>query len=224
MYLCLRHWVLAKDIYFHHHFDVQHQIGSSNSKNSKISAWCNTRYLSAVISDVTCTKQVWCNMFDVTCIIHSRMMFASTKMPKSWLFWMCDVVNLRSLQIQDPDNRASHSTDLAEKPNCNLFRSMIGIILKCWILISSGQLVWNSQMLTSSNNHLLVSEHCFQHRTWSRICRLVHKRSFDSTFWLCLRNLANLCEWCCAMHAPTLFPWFAQCKLYAWLQQAFSIH
>ena len=46
-------------------------------------------------------------------------------------FLMCDTAMLRSMQIQDPDNRVSDPTDLAVKPDGNRFRIMMGFVIKC---------------------------------------------------------------------------------------------
>ena len=40
--------------------------------------------------------------------------------------------SVRSIQIQDPDKRVSDPTDLAIKPDGNIFKIMKGIVIKCW--------------------------------------------------------------------------------------------
>ena len=60
------------------------------------------------------------------------MMFHTTRLSKVSLFLMCDIAMLRSMQIQDPDNRVSDPTDLAINPDVNRFITTIVIVLKCW--------------------------------------------------------------------------------------------
>ena len=91
---------------------------------------------------------------------------------------------------------------------------MLGIVPKCWcakLWRISDPWTQNSQMFSWWNDHRSV--HCNGHRTLSGTCGLVHKRSFDSTFQLSLRNLDNLCGLLCAAHVPSLFPGFAHCTL-----------
>ena len=57
-------------------------------------------------------------------------MLATIRLSKISFFRECDTAMLRSMQIQDPDNRVSDPTDLAVKPDVNRFRIMMGIIIK----------------------------------------------------------------------------------------------
>jgi len=68
--------------------------------------------------------------FDVTCSIPLWMMLASTRMSKDPLFLSCDIMRLRRMQIQDPDDGVSNPTDLAVKPDSNRFNIILDIVLK----------------------------------------------------------------------------------------------
>lgn len=58
------------------------------------------------------------------------MMLASTRMSKDPLFSMCDIMKLRRMQIQDPDDGVSNPTDLVVKPDSNGFNIIPDIVLK----------------------------------------------------------------------------------------------
>ena len=60
------------------------------------------------------------------------MMLASTRMSKDLLFPTCDIMKLRRMQIQDPDNGFSNPTHLAVKPDSNRFNIILDIVLKLW--------------------------------------------------------------------------------------------
>ena len=141
-------------------------------------------------------------------------MFSTTRLSAVLLFRMCDIAMLRSMQIQDPDNRVSVPTDLVVKPDFNRFRIILGIVLKCWraeIWRISAPRTQNSQIFSWWNDHR--SEHRNRHRTRPGICGLVHNPFFYSKFELNLRNSAKLCGLLSAAHVPPLFPGFAHCTL-----------
>ena len=58
-------------------------------------------------------------------------MLTTVRLSKISFFRKCNTAMLRSMQIQDPDNRVSDPTDLAVKPDVNWFRIMMGIVIKC---------------------------------------------------------------------------------------------
>ena len=59
-------------------------------------------------------------------------MFPKTRLSTVSLFRACNIAMLRSKRIQDPDNQVSDPTDLVVKPDFNLFKIILGIVLKCW--------------------------------------------------------------------------------------------
>ena len=65
--------------------------------------------------------------FDLLYSITRGVMFPTTRLSAVSLFRTCDIVRLRSKQIQDPDNLVSDPTDLVVKPYFNRFRIMLGI-------------------------------------------------------------------------------------------------
>ena len=46
------------------------------------------------------------------------------------VFSTCDIMKLRRMQIQDPDDGVSNPTDLAVKPDSNRFNIILDIVLK----------------------------------------------------------------------------------------------
>ena len=116
-------------------------------------------------------------------------MFPTTRLSTVLLFRTCNIVMLRSKQIQDPDNRVSDPTDLVVKPDFNRSRIMLDIVPKSWcakILRISDSWTQNSQMFSWCNDHRSV--HRNGRRTRSGTCGLVHKPSFDPHFNLALET------------------------------------
>ena len=58
------------------------------------------------------------------------MLLAITRMSKDLLFPTCDIMKLRRMQIQNPDDGVSKPVDLAVKPDSNRFNIILDIVLK----------------------------------------------------------------------------------------------
>jgi len=147
--------------------------------------------------------------FDVTCSIPCWMMLTTIKLSKISFFRRCDTAMLRSMQIQDPDNRVSDPTDLMS------FDSE-----SWWALLSSASALGSEEAALCESKIFKCSPH--QTTIDQRIIIASGTgRDLEHADWFIIPLLtphSNL-AWetrpiyaGCAAHVPTSFPGFAHRK------------
>lgn len=140
-------------------------------------------------------------------------MLPSIRMSKESLFPTCNIVVLRRMQIEDPDNQVSYPTDLSKNLASNRFLTMIDIVNKCWradILKFGAPRSESSLMFCSWNDDRSVDR--IQRPVRSGTCGLVHKPSLEPIFQLCLKNSANPRWLHCSSYVPSVFHGFCIAK------------